>query len=38
MLSGTRGEKQWQYWQQQLAGELPICICSQTNPAPSQDL
>ncbi|MFN9673037.1 MAG: condensation domain-containing protein, partial [Microcystis sp.] len=24
MLSGSRGEKLWQYWQQQLAGELPI--------------
>ncbi len=24
MLSGTRGEKLWKYWQQQLAGELPI--------------
>lgn len=24
MLSGTKGEKLWQYWQQQLAGELPI--------------
>ncbi|MEH2435907.1 MAG: non-ribosomal peptide synthase/polyketide synthase [Nostoc sp.] len=24
MLSGSRGEKLWQYWQKQLAGELPI--------------
>ena len=24
MLSGSRGEKLWQYWQQQLVGELPI--------------
>jgi len=24
MLSGSRGEKHWQYWQKQLAGELPI--------------
>ncbi|MEN2383501.1 MAG: amino acid adenylation domain-containing protein [Gloeotrichia echinulata DVL01] len=24
MLSGYRGEKLWQYWQEQLAGELPI--------------
>ncbi|MFM6632173.1 MAG: non-ribosomal peptide synthetase [Microcystis panniformis] len=34
MLSGTRGEKLWQYWQQQLAGELPILHLLPDKPRP----
>ena len=34
MLSGSRGEKQWQYWQQQLAGELPILHLLPDKPRP----
>jgi NRPS condensation-like uncharacterized protein len=34
MLSGSRGEKQWQYWQQQLAGELPILNLLPDKPRP----
>ncbi|GCA91664.1 McnA protein [Microcystis aeruginosa 11-30S32] len=34
MLSGNRGEKLWQYWQQQLAGELPILHLLPDKPRP----
>jgi amino acid adenylation domain-containing protein len=34
MLSGTRGEKLWQYWQQQLAGELPVLNLLPDKPRP----
>jgi len=34
MLSGSRGEKQWQYWQKQLAGELPILNLLPDKPRP----
>ncbi|NCR69792.1 MAG: amino acid adenylation domain-containing protein [Microcystis aeruginosa LG13-12] len=34
MLSGSRGEKLWQYWQQQLAGELPILHLLPDKPRP----
>ncbi|WP_228020721.1 condensation domain-containing protein, partial [Sphaerospermopsis sp. LEGE 08334] len=34
MLSGSQGEKLWQYWQQQLAGELPILNLLPDNPRP----
>jgi amino acid adenylation domain-containing protein len=34
MLSGSRGEKLWQYWQQQLAGELPILNLLADKPRP----
>ena len=34
MLSGNRGEKLWQYWQQQLAGELPILNLLPDKPRP----
>lgn len=34
MLSGTRGEKLWQYWQQQLAGELPVLHLLPDKPRP----
>ncbi|NCR11368.1 MAG: amino acid adenylation domain-containing protein [Microcystis aeruginosa G13-01] len=34
MLSGSRGEKLWQYWQQQLAGELPILNLLPDKPRP----
>ncbi|MFS0517035.1 amino acid adenylation domain-containing protein [Nostoc sp. UIC 10607] len=34
MLSGSRGEKLWQYWQQQLAGELPILNLLVDKPRP----
>lgn len=35
MLSGSKGEKLWQYWQQQLAGELPILNLLPDKPRPS---
>ena len=35
MLSGSRGKKQWQYWQKQLAGELPILNLLPDKPRPS---
>ncbi|MCW5315483.1 amino acid adenylation domain-containing protein [Nostoc sp. KVJ3] len=34
MLAGSRGEKLWQYWQQQLAGELPILNLLPDKPRP----
>ncbi|MCA2866528.1 MAG: amino acid adenylation domain-containing protein [Microcystis sp. M058S1] len=34
MLSGSKGEKQWQYWQKQLAGELPILNLLPDKPRP----
>ncbi|BDI19846.1 hypothetical protein ANSO36C_56480 [Nostoc cf. commune SO-36] len=34
MLSSSRGEKQWQYWEQQLAGELPILNLLADKPRP----
>ncbi|MBG1243112.1 non-ribosomal peptide synthetase [Nostoc sp. NZL] len=34
MLSGYRGEKLWQYWQQKLAGELPILNLLVDKPRP----
>ncbi|MFB2896610.1 amino acid adenylation domain-containing protein [Aerosakkonemataceae cyanobacterium BLCC-F50] len=34
MLSGARGEKLWQYWQKQLAGELPILNLLTDKPRP----
>ena len=34
MLSSSRGEKQWQYWQKQLAGELPILNLLTDKPRP----
>jgi amino acid adenylation domain-containing protein len=34
MLSGSRGEKLWQYWQQQLAGELPVLNLLPDKPRP----
>ncbi|MEH2084715.1 MAG: non-ribosomal peptide synthase/polyketide synthase [Nostoc sp.] len=34
MLSSSRGEKQWQYWQQQLADELPILNLLPDKPRP----
>jgi amino acid adenylation domain-containing protein len=34
MLSGNRGEKLWQYWQKQLAGELPILNLLPDKPRP----
>jgi amino acid adenylation domain-containing protein len=34
MLSGSRGEKLWQYWQQKLAGELPILNLLADKPRP----
>jgi amino acid adenylation domain-containing protein len=34
MLSGSRGEKQWQYWQKQLAGELPVLNLLPDKPRP----
>ncbi|MBE8998848.1 non-ribosomal peptide synthase/polyketide synthase [Nostoc sp. LEGE 12447] len=34
MLSGSRGEKLWQYWQKQLAGELPILNLFADKPRP----
>ncbi|MEI2579469.1 non-ribosomal peptide synthetase [Scytonema sp. PRP1] len=34
MLSSSRGEKQWQYWQKQLAGELPILNLPTDKPRP----
>jgi amino acid adenylation domain-containing protein len=34
MLSGNRGEKLWQYWQQQLAGELPVLNLLPDKPRP----
>ncbi|MFN6464051.1 MAG: non-ribosomal peptide synthetase [Nostoc sp. DedVER02] len=34
MLSGSRGEKLWQYWQQKLAGELPILNLLVDKPRP----
>ncbi|MEH1970996.1 non-ribosomal peptide synthase/polyketide synthase [Nostoc sp.] len=35
MLSGSKGEKLWQYWQQQLAGELPILNLLTDKPRPA---
>ena len=35
MLSSSRGEKQWQYWQEQLAGELPILNLLADKPRPT---
>jgi len=35
MLSGFKGEKLWQYWQQQLAGELPILNLLTDKPRPT---
>ena len=35
MLSDSRGKKQWQYWQKQLAGELPILSLLPDKPRPS---
>ncbi len=34
MLSGSRGEKLWEYWQKQLAGELPILNLPTDQPRP----
>jgi amino acid adenylation domain-containing protein len=34
MLSGSRGEKHWQYWQKKLAGELPILNLLPDKPRP----
>ncbi|KYC42731.1 non-ribosomal peptide synthetase [Scytonema hofmannii PCC 7110] len=34
MLSGSKGEKLWQYWQEQLAGELPILNLLADKPRP----
>ncbi|MEH1951649.1 MAG: amino acid adenylation domain-containing protein [Nostoc sp.] len=34
MLSSSRGEKLWQYWQEQLAGELPILNLLADKPRP----
>ncbi|MFM5986415.1 MAG: condensation domain-containing protein, partial [Sphaerospermopsis kisseleviana] len=34
MLSSSQGEKLWQYWQQQLAGELPILNLLPDRPRP----
>ncbi|RCJ25078.1 hypothetical protein A6770_28095 [Nostoc minutum NIES-26] len=34
MLSSSRGEKLWQYWQQKLAGELPILNLLPDKPRP----
>ncbi|MEA5603525.1 non-ribosomal peptide synthetase [Nostoc sp. UHCC 0252] len=34
MLSGSRGEKLWQYWQEKLAGELPILNLLADKPRP----
>ncbi|MEW6737704.1 MAG: AMP-binding protein, partial [Acidobacteriota bacterium] len=35
MLAGVEGERLWQYWQQQLAGELPILNLFTDHPRPS---
>jgi amino acid adenylation domain-containing protein/non-ribosomal peptide synthase protein (TIGR01720 family) len=35
MLSSARGEKLWQYWQKQLAGELPILNLLTDKPRPT---
>ncbi|NEO97868.1 MAG: amino acid adenylation domain-containing protein [Symploca sp. SIO2E9] len=35
MLSDSRGEKYWQYWQKQLAGELPILNLLTDKPRPT---
>ncbi|OYD96431.1 hypothetical protein CDG76_06490 [Nostoc sp. 'Peltigera membranacea cyanobiont' 210A] len=35
MLSSSRGEKLWQYWQKQLAGELPILNLLADKPRPT---
>ena len=35
MLNSERGEKLWQYWQQQLAGELPILNLPTDRPRPA---
>ncbi|MEJ6487888.1 condensation domain-containing protein, partial [Nostoc punctiforme UO1] len=34
MLSDSRGKKAWQYWQEQLAGELPILNLPTDKPRP----
>jgi len=34
MLDRDRGEKLWEYWQQQLAGELPILNLPTDRPRP----
>ncbi len=34
MLSASRGQKAWQYWQEQLAGELPILELPTDKPRP----
>ncbi|MHC0062944.1 non-ribosomal peptide synthase/polyketide synthase [Nostoc sp. UIC 10890] len=35
MLSSSRGEKLWQYWQEQLSGELPILNLLTDKPRPT---
>ncbi|MEG4345120.1 amino acid adenylation domain-containing protein [Microcoleus sp. A003_D6] len=35
MLSGPKAEKHWEYWQQQLAGDLPIVNLPTDRPRPS---
>src|SRR4028119_715933 len=34
MLSGSKGEKLWQYWQNQLSGELPVLNLPTDRPRP----